>query len=218
MDNQNFLAMNSTGARVDATTAPTDAPQASVPTSKAASVPIGPDQSTETAATVTSVKKVASATTGKRIRASKSPKGTKSAKAVKKGSTVKAPKTAVSSKTTKAVKPRKGRQDVASHRTMADERASVTLARDGGGTIDSSKITKPKKHRGKPVRDSFTMPEADFALVATLKSRTLSAQRATKKSELLRAGLHALAAMSTPELIKALNRLEPIAVGRPKKR
>lgn len=80
-----------------------------------------------------------------------------------------------------------------------------------------AKLDKPAKVRRKPIRDSFTMPEADFALIATLKARTLSAQREVKKSELLRAGLHALAAMPTPALVAAIAQLEPVKIGRPKK-
>ena len=79
------------------------------------------------------------------------------------------------------------------------------------------KAAKPPKVRQKPVRDSFTMPEADFSLVATLKARALAAKRETKKSELLRAGLHALAAMDSAALLAALQALEPIKTGRPKK-
>ena len=79
------------------------------------------------------------------------------------------------------------------------------------------KGAKPPKVRQKPVRDSFTMPEADFSLIATLKARALAAKRETKKSELLRAGLHALAAMDSAALLAALQALEPIKTGRPKK-
>ena len=69
----------------------------------------------------------------------------------------------------------------------------------------------------KPVRDSFTMPPADFALIAQLKQRMLAAKRETKKSELLRAGLHALAALDDAALSKALNALPSVKVGRPGK-
>ena len=75
---------------------------------------------------------------------------------------------------------------------------------------------KPPKLRRKPVRDSFTMPEIDFALIGTLKARALAAKRETKKSELLRAGLHALASLSAAKLVAALNQLEPVKIGRPK--
>lgn len=67
------------------------------------------------------------------------------------------------------------------------------------------------------VRDSFTMPEADFALVATLKERALKNGRAAKKSELLRAGLQLLGQQSPAALVAALERLQPIKTGRPKR-
>ena len=76
---------------------------------------------------------------------------------------------------------------------------------------------KPPKQRVRLVRDSFTMPEPDFALIAALKARTMSAQRETKKSELLRAGLHVLMALDDDTLLGALGRLQPLKLGRPKK-
>lgn len=83
--------------------------------------------------------------------------------------------------------------------------------------VKPGKSAKIPKIRRKPVRDSFTMPEADFALIATLKARALAARREVKKSELLRAGLHALAMLTTPELVAAIAQLEPVKLGRPKK-
>lgn len=76
---------------------------------------------------------------------------------------------------------------------------------------------KPPKVRPRLVRDGFTMPEADFALIATLKARALAGQRAVKKSELLRAGLHALAALDSQALLASLDQLEPVKIGRPLK-
>ncbi len=79
-----------------------------------------------------------------------------------------------------------------------------------------AKAVKAPKVRSKPVRDSFTMPEADFALISTLKARAMSGKREAKKSELLRAGLHALAALDTKTLVAVLGALEPVKIGRPK--
>jgi hypothetical protein len=76
---------------------------------------------------------------------------------------------------------------------------------------------KPPKQRTRLVRDSFTMPEPDFALIAALKARTMAAQRETKKSELLRAGLQVLMALDDGMLMNALGRLQPLKLGRPKK-
>lgn len=100
---------------------------------------------------------------------------------------------------------------------MAGMPVKVTKAIKASKAPKAAKPVKAPKLRQKPVRDSFTMPEADFALVATLKARAMSGARETKKSELLRAGLHALAALDTPSLLEALNQLDPVKIGRPKK-
>lgn len=76
---------------------------------------------------------------------------------------------------------------------------------------------EPAKLREELVRDSFTMPQSDFTLIAQLKERALATKRAAKKSELLRAGLQALAALDSKSLVAALDRLTPIKTGRPKK-
>ncbi|PZQ18764.1 MAG: hypothetical protein DI564_05630 [Rhodanobacter denitrificans] len=73
-----------------------------------------------------------------------------------------------------------------------------------------------KKH--KLVRDSFTMPRADFELIHTLKERALGFKRPAKKSELLRAGLQALAALDDAALKARLDRLVPLKPGRPKQK
>lgn len=77
------------------------------------------------------------------------------------------------------------------------------------------KPAKPPKLR--LVRDSFTMPEADFALVAVLKSRALGLGRAVKKSELLRAGLQLLGQQEPAALLASLDGLQPIKTGRPRR-
>ena len=79
---------------------------------------------------------------------------------------------------------------------------------------------KPKPappERAKLVRDGFTMPEGDYALIAELKHRLHDVKREAKKSELLRAGLQALALLDVKSLAAALDRLEPVKTGRPRK-
>ena len=61
------------------------------------------------------------------------------------------------------------------------------------------------------------MPQPDFDLIDMLKARALMARRAAKKSELLRAGLHALAALPPARLIELLSGLTAVKTGRPKK-
>lgn len=76
---------------------------------------------------------------------------------------------------------------------------------------------KNHKAKDKLVRDSFTMPRNDFDLIGLLKERALTFKRPTKKSELLRAGLQALAALNQKQLQTALDRLPLLKSGRPKK-
>jgi hypothetical protein len=106
----------------------------------------------------------------------------------------------------------------------AVKRAAKPVAKPRAATKASAapadkkpKAPKHAKSHDKPVRDSFTMPQADFALIALLKERALAERREAKKSELLRAGLHALAALDAAALVAALGRLQPIKVGRPSK-
>jgi hypothetical protein len=81
------------------------------------------------------------------------------------------------------------------------------------------KIKKEKKieDKVKVVRDSFTMPQADYDLIAEIKQKALKAGLHVKKSELLRAGLQALSKLSAAQLKQAVANLEKIKTGRPKK-
>ncbi|MGA8146442.1 MAG: hypothetical protein WB870_02565 [Gallionellaceae bacterium] len=85
------------------------------------------------------------------------------------------------------------------------------------------KSKKDKKASGKAetkvkvVRDSFTMPQNDYAKIAELKQACLKAGMHVKKSELLRAGLHALGKLSSAQLKQTIAQVEQIKTGRPKK-
>ncbi|MBT9523923.1 MAG: hypothetical protein IV105_01595 [Rhizobacter sp.] len=83
--------------------------------------------------------------------------------------------------------------------------------------VAQAPVVADVKAAGKLVRDSFTMPRQDFDLIPALKKRALAFQRPTKKSELLRAGLQALAALDDKRLKAALDALVAIKAGRPKK-
>ena len=74
---------------------------------------------------------------------------------------------------------------------------------------------KPAVTGTKLVRDSFTMPQADFELVALLKARALEFKRPTKKSELLRAGILALTAMDDKTFAATLAKVPALKTGRP---
>ena len=76
------------------------------------------------------------------------------------------------------------------------------------------KVEKPKKP--KLVRDSFTIPKAEYVVLDALKLRAAKLTRPAKKSELLRAGIKALAAFSDAAFLTALEQVPAIKTGRPR--
>ncbi|MBI5435762.1 MAG: hypothetical protein HY937_01370 [Nitrosomonadales bacterium] len=81
----------------------------------------------------------------------------------------------------------------------------------------AKKMNDKAENKKKIVRDSFTMPQNDYAKIAELKQVCLKAGMHVKKSELLRAGLHALGKLSAAQLKQAIAQMEQIKTGRPKK-
>ena len=79
----------------------------------------------------------------------------------------------------------------------------------------AEKAERPRKP--KLVRDSFTIPKAEYEVLDALKQRAARAGSPAKKSELLRAGIKALAAMSEAALLAALKAVPSIKTGRPAK-
>jgi hypothetical protein len=79
------------------------------------------------------------------------------------------------------------------------------------------KKEKKAESKVKVVRDSFTMPQADYDLIAELKQKALKSGLHVKKSELLRASLQSLSKLTAAQLKRAIDGLEKIKTGRPKK-
>ena len=67
-------------------------------------------------------------------------------------------------------------------------------------------------------RDSFTMPKTEYAQFQVLKERLNKLAQPAKKSELLRAGIMQLSAMTDAALKAALAKVPAIKTGRPKKK
>jgi hypothetical protein len=82
----------------------------------------------------------------------------------------------------------------------------------------AKKAPKPvKTKKVKLVRDSFTMPETEYAMIALLKKRCLGVGFSAKKSEILRAAVAGLAKQSDASVVTAIRKLEVIKTGRPAK-
>jgi hypothetical protein len=65
------------------------------------------------------------------------------------------------------------------------------------------------------VRDSFTMPEQEYAVLAAVKQACLKAGFEVKKSELLRIGVALLGQLDTGSLRAVLDSLPQLKTGRP---
>ena len=98
---------------------------------------------------------------------------------------------------TKAAAPRAAakRSAAAIPDVPAKATRSITIA------IGAIAFPKPKQ---KLVRDTFTFPKTEYAVLRDLKQRAAQLARPAKKSEILRAGLGVLNAMSDTALVAAL--------------
>ena len=110
----------------------------------------------------------------------------------------------------KAAKPPKltsgkGKPAAKAGKGMSAKRANASD--NGARTGKNTKTGKAPKAR--LVRDSFRFPEAEYAVLDALKDRAVKAGKAVKKSELLRAGLKALAALPDLAFHAALDVLPP---------
>lgn len=93
-------------------------------------------------------------------------------------------------------------------------KAPVKVAKPATKPMAESK-EKPKKP--KLVRDSFTMPEAEYAVLGEVKKACLKAGIEVKKSELLRVGVALIRQLDTVKLKEILAGLPALKAGRPKK-
>lgn len=92
-------------------------------------------------------------------------------------------------------------------------RATLTSAPDATPT----EAPEPPLPVEKVVRDSFTMPQADHDLIQLLRERCLKGGVSTSKSELVRAGLRLLQALDDRKLMDAVQGVEKVRTGRPKR-
>ena len=122
---------------------------------------------------------------------------------------------------TNAKPARKTRVPAKPSKTAAVKPRSPAVAKKSAAS--GSKVPKPAapaapaaKVKNKLVRDSFTIPKSEYAVLAGLKLRAANLKRPAKKSELLRAGVGALNAMSDKAFLLALNAVPSLKTGRPK--
>jgi hypothetical protein len=79
----------------------------------------------------------------------------------------------------------------------------------------STKATKTVKT--KLVRDSFAIPEKEYAALVAVKKACLKASLEIKKTELIRIGIALVNTLTTAKIKTAQAKLTQISAGRPKK-
>ncbi len=94
----------------------------------------------------------------------------------------------------------------------AKKAASMVKAKPAAAAPKAHKPKKPKL-----VRDSFTIPKIEYKVLQDSKDRAAALGRPVKKSEVLRAGLKALAGMSDSAFVAALGAVPALKTGRPAK-
>lgn len=102
----------------------------------------------------------------------------------------------------------------------APKPAAKPVAKEAAKPAPKAAVKPAPKPAAKPVkskviRDSFTFPETDYLKISELKKICLSMGINAKKSEILRAGLHALASLDKAKLKDVISKVEKIKTGRP---
>ncbi len=102
--------------------------------------------------------------------------------------------------------------------SMQEETDSTQTRVDKADTyFEAQEMPAAPTAQTKVVRDGFSMPADDYALIANLQAQCLKAGIAATKSALLRAGLRALREMSRDDLAELVGSLEKVKTGRPGK-
>ena len=111
-------------------------------------------------------------------------------------------------------RPAKTRSAAAGSKSVAG-RAASPAPKMAKVAAPAPSVAVPKV-KLKLVRDSFTIPKSEYSVLEGLKVRAANLKRPVKKSELLRAGVSALHAMTDKAFLSALNAVPSLKTGRPK--
>ena len=121
--------------------------------------------------------------------------------------------------TAKAAPARSGKPKAqgASSRPQARTASAPKAAPAKPPKADKAAKSADKAKKPKLVRDSFTIPKNEFTVLEDLKLRAAKLGRPVKKSEVLRAGVMALAAMGDAAFLASVSGVPAVKTGRPAK-
>lgn len=134
--------------------------------------------------------------------------------AAKKAASAKAPAKAAAAK--KAAAPAQAvRTKAATPAKVAREAARAIAAPAKSARAKPAPTPAAPSARPRLVRDSFTMPEQEYAVLGAVKQACLKAGFEVKKSELLRIGVALLGQLDMASLRAVLGSLPQLKTGRP---
>lgn len=100
------------------------------------------------------------------------------------------------------------KSDTPAKMATASGNTKKTVAKTpAANTKSAPALKKDKPQKIKMVRDSYSMPESDYANLIGLKKKCLAAGIHVKKSELLRVGLMGMAKLSNAALLAAVKQV-----------
>ena len=138
------------------------------------------------------------------------------ARSVKTPATAKTATKTASQAAGKSTLAHKAPKKVAAKPSTTPVKKTATPAAENPLAKTPVKTATPKVVKVKLVRDSFTIPSDEYAVLGQLKQRALGFAHPAKKSELLRAGIKLLAGLNDAALMRALKNVPTIKTGRPK--
>jgi hypothetical protein len=120
--------------------------------------------------------------------------------------------------TTQKTTPRKSMaaKKVAAKKVTAKKAAAKVPTKPAAKPAAPKPAPVEVKVKHKLVRDSFTIPKAEYVVLEGLKQRAADLRRPTKKSELIRAGIATLKKLGDTEFLAAVNGVPSLKTGRPK--
>ena len=97
---------------------------------------------------------------------------------------------------------------------------SVSTAKKAATKKISADVTKTKADKSanpQLVRDSFTIPESEYVVLAKVKKACIKEGFDIKKSEMIRIGIALIAGLSVSKVKSAKKKLQTVKTGRPRK-
>ncbi|OYQ40039.1 hypothetical protein CHU94_11955 [Rhodoferax sp. TH121] len=142
----------------------------------------------------------------------------KTATSKKPARTTAAKPAAKSSKTVAAATPKApAAKKAAANVTKKAGTAAAKTKASAKPAAQPATVKAPKAKKPKMVRDSFTIPKPEYDVLDVLKLRAAKLGNPVKKTELIRAGVKAIAALSDAAFKQALLAVPSLKTGRPAK-